>query len=344
MLAYGLAILVAIGSLLLYAIALRFPILSRRSDVIWSSFGLFYALVLWVCSGQLHGAVLLSQGVVVGLMAWQGWQTLVLREQVARSSLDEVLVAALPQFDRWAGLLNLFRPGQPNLTGWQAFRQSLTGFGIVLWIQIQTQLANLRASRSPGGSPAPTPNPAPNSAANPNPAPSPTPPPTNAATAPPAPVSPTTGSTGQSAEQSAGQSTGQPVYVRKKYRQPPEGSPPNQTTPSPAPSPEPVPEGSKPVYVRKKYRQSLENSPPAPSPNSVPSANPVTPANASADSPSPAAARPDHSEPIAPRPPRPRPTPSRTVKLDGANLPDEVVVDYEELPPRPPRPRRPPAG
>ncbi|WP_304441469.1 Ycf66 family protein, partial [Limnothrix sp. PR1529] len=252
MLAYGLAILVAIGSLLLYAIALRFPILSRRSDVIWSSFGLFYALVLWVCSGQLHGAVLLSQGVVVGLMAWQGWQTLVLREQVARSSLDEVLVAALPQFDRWAGLLNLFRPGQPNLTGWQAFRQSLTGFGIVLWIQIQTQLANLRASRSPGSSPAPMPNSAPKP--TPKPTPSPTPPPTNAATAPPAPVSPTTGSTGQSAEQSTGQSAGQPVYVRKKYRQPPEGAPPNQTTPSSAPSPEPVPEGSKPVYVRKKYR------------------------------------------------------------------------------------------
>lgn len=334
MLAYGLAILVAIGSLLLYAIALRFPILSRRSDVIWSSFGLFYALVLWVCSGQLHGAVLLSQGVVVGLIAWQGWQTLVLREQVARSSLDEVLVAALPQFDRWAGLLNLFRPSQPNLTGWQAFRQSLTGLGIVLWLQIQGQLANLRASRSPGGSPAPTPNPAPNPASKPTP--SPTPPPTNAAPAPPAPVSTTTGSEGQSA--------GQPVYVRKKYRQPPDGAPPNQTTPSPAPSPEPVPEGSKPVYVRKKYRQALENPSPAPNPNSVPSANPVTPANAAADSPSPAATKPDNSAPIAPRPPRPRPTPSRTVKLDGANLPDEVVVDYEELPPRPPRPRRPPAG
>lgn len=336
MLAYGLAILVAIGSLLLYAIALRFPILSRRSDVIWSSFGLFYALVLWVCSGQLHGAVLLSQGVVVGLIAWQGWQTLVLREQVARSSLDEVLVAALPQFDRWAGLLNLFRPSQPNLTGWQAFRQSLTGLGIVLWLQIQGQLANLRASRSPGGSPAPTPNPAPNSAAKPNPAPSPTPPPTNAAAVPPAPVSTTTGSEGQS--------TGQPVYVRKKYRQPPEGSPPTQTTPSPAPSPEPVPEGSKPVYVRKKYRQALENPSPAPNPNSLPSANPITPANAAADSPSPAATKPDNSAPIAPRTPRPRPAPSRTVKLDGANLPDEVVVDYEELPPRPPRPRRPPAG
>ncbi|RFP62933.1 MAG: hypothetical protein BJG00_001845 [Limnothrix sp. CACIAM 69d] len=338
MLAYGLAILVAIGSLLLYAIALRFPILSRRSDVIWSSFGLFYALVLWVCSGQLHGAVLLSQGVVVGLIAWQGWQTLVLREQVARSSLDEVLVAALPQFDRWAGLLNLFRPSQPNLTGWQAFRQSLTGLGIVLWLQIQGQLANLRASRSPGGSPAPTPNPTPTPTSNPasKPTPSPTPPPTNAAAAPPAPVSTTTGSEGQS--------TGQPVYVRKKYRQPPEGSPPTQTTPSPAPSPEPVPEGSKPVYVRKKYRQALENPSPAPNPNSVPSANPVTPANAAADSPSPAATKPDNSAPIAPRPPRPRPTPSRTVKLDGANLPDEVVVDYEELPPRPPRPRRPPAG
>ncbi len=267
MLAYGLAILVAIGSLLLYAIALRFPILSRRSDVIWSSFGLFYALVLWVCSGQLHGAVLLSQGVVVGLMAWQGWQTLVLREQVARSSLDEVLVAALPQFDRWAGLLNLFRPGQPNLTGWQAFRQSLTGFGIVLWIQIQTQLANLRASRSPGSSPAPMPNSA--SKPTPSPAPKPTPLPCRCAarilpqqaamrrsrspacamtwsrsmagTTPPAPVSPTTGSTGQSTGQSAEQSAGQPVYVRKKYRQPPEGSPPNQTTPSPAPLPEPVP-------------------------------------------------------------------------------------------------------
>ena len=37
------------------------PTLARRTDLPWSGAALFYALVLWFCSGQVRGALLLGQ-------------------------------------------------------------------------------------------------------------------------------------------------------------------------------------------------------------------------------------------------------------------------------------------
>lgn len=330
MLVYGLAIVVAIGSLLLYAIALRFPMLSRRSDVIWSGFGLFYALVLWVCGEQLTGAVLLSQGTVVGLLAWQGWQTLVLREQVVRSTADPIAATSLPNFAGWAAIAQLFRPSDPQLSGWAAFKQSLLGLGLLIGMWVRSRSWSWPGERS-GAIASP--------AADAQPTPTPTP-------APPSPT-PTTPTEGQVSESAGGGST--PVYVRKKYRQPADAAPAAPVaSPVPVPSPAPPVSGaeasagsSKPVYVRKKYRQALEA-------DSAPGLTPESPAPSPAPAPEP---RPE-SRPTAGRSPqgpttRPptersprRPAPAATVKLDGANLPDEIVVDYEDVPPRSPRPQR----
>jgi hypothetical protein len=50
MLAYILAIAVAVSSLALYLAAFFLPEVHRKNDFIWSGVGLFYALVLWVCA------------------------------------------------------------------------------------------------------------------------------------------------------------------------------------------------------------------------------------------------------------------------------------------------------
>lgn len=83
MLAYVLAFLVGSGSLALYMAAFFFPEVHRKNDFIWSGVGLFYALVLWVCAGRITGGVLLGQMAGVTLLGWLGWQTFLLRRQVA---------------------------------------------------------------------------------------------------------------------------------------------------------------------------------------------------------------------------------------------------------------------
>ncbi len=83
MLANVLALAVALGSIALYLTAFTFPTLHRKQDFAWSGVGLFYALVLWVCSGRITGAVLLGQTASVALLGWFGWQMLLLRSQVA---------------------------------------------------------------------------------------------------------------------------------------------------------------------------------------------------------------------------------------------------------------------
>jgi len=329
MLVYGLAVVVAIGSLLLYAIALRFPVLSQRSDVIWSGFGLFYALVLWVCGEQLTGAVLLSQGVVVGLLAWQGWQSLSLREQVVRSTVDPIEAAALPNFAGWSGVATLFRPSDPQLSGWTAFKQSIVGLGLLVVMRVRSQ---------PWSWPWPPAGPI----ATPPTPPMPTPPaPTPDRPSPPIAPVPSAPTAGLPPEPPT-DSESKPVYVRKKYRQPPDSEPGAGpvAAPPPAPPSPPATAGpgeSKPVYVRKKYRQALgldEAANPAVAP-------PPAPAPAPKPKPAPEARSPQRppAEPPPTRSPR-RPAPEATVKLDGANLPDEIVVDYEDVPPRSPRPRR----
>ncbi|MEC4895905.1 MAG: Ycf66 family protein [Oscillatoria sp. PMC 1051.18] len=82
MLAYILAIAVALGSFGFYITAFFFPELHRKSDFLWSAVGLFYALVLWVCAGRITGGVLLGQMAGVALLGWFGWQTVTLRRQL----------------------------------------------------------------------------------------------------------------------------------------------------------------------------------------------------------------------------------------------------------------------
>ncbi|WP_030007125.1 Ycf66 family protein [Picosynechococcus sp. NKBG042902] len=94
MLAQILAIAVALGSGLLFLTAFIFPKLHRQDDFFWSTVGLFYALVLWVCAGQMAGAILLGQLASVILLGWFAWETLRLRQVIADPSkipnLDKV--------------------------------------------------------------------------------------------------------------------------------------------------------------------------------------------------------------------------------------------------------------
>jgi hypothetical protein len=82
MLAYLLAITVALGSLAIYIAAFFFQGIHRKSDFYWSGVGLFYALVLWICAGRITGGLLLGQIAGVALLGSFVWQTLVLRREL----------------------------------------------------------------------------------------------------------------------------------------------------------------------------------------------------------------------------------------------------------------------
>ncbi|MFP4122495.1 Ycf66 family protein [Coleofasciculus sp.] len=94
MLPYVLALVIGLGSFAYYMAAFFFPEVHRKSDFLWSGVGFFYALVLWVCAGRITGAVLLSQIASVSLLGWLGWQTLMLRRQLA---LPEAQTEISPQ-------------------------------------------------------------------------------------------------------------------------------------------------------------------------------------------------------------------------------------------------------
>lgn len=83
MLAYILAVAVALGSFALFMAAFFFPEVHRRGDLVWSGVGLLYALVLWVCAGQIRGGLLLGQTASVALLGWFVWQNLTLRRSLA---------------------------------------------------------------------------------------------------------------------------------------------------------------------------------------------------------------------------------------------------------------------
>lgn len=83
MLAYFLAIAIGLGSLILYLTAFFSPKIHRQDDFLWSGVGLFYALALWVCAGQMRGGVLLGQAAAALLLLVLGWQTLQLRRALA---------------------------------------------------------------------------------------------------------------------------------------------------------------------------------------------------------------------------------------------------------------------
>ncbi len=82
MLAYILAIAIALGSLFFYMAAFFFPEVHRKNDFYWAFLGLFYALILWVAANRITGSVLLAQTASVVLLGWMGWQTLTLRKSV----------------------------------------------------------------------------------------------------------------------------------------------------------------------------------------------------------------------------------------------------------------------
>ncbi len=109
MLAYILALAVALGSLAIYLAAFFFPEVHRKSDFIWGGVGLFYALVLWVCAGRITGGVLLGQTASVALLGWFGWQTLTLR----RGILPDEQQTAIPsqgQLSAKLAKLSLLQP------------------------------------------------------------------------------------------------------------------------------------------------------------------------------------------------------------------------------------------
>lgn len=80
MLAYTLAIVIGLSSLILFTTAFTAKKFHRKDDFLWSALGLFYALVLWVCAGRITGAVLLGQTAATALILVFGWQTLKFRE------------------------------------------------------------------------------------------------------------------------------------------------------------------------------------------------------------------------------------------------------------------------
>ncbi len=74
MLTYLLAFTIALASIGLYAMTFFVPSFKREQDLIASGVGLFYALVLWICAGQVRGGLLLGQMASVALIGWLGWQ------------------------------------------------------------------------------------------------------------------------------------------------------------------------------------------------------------------------------------------------------------------------------
>jgi gas vesicle protein len=74
MLTYLLAFAIALASIGLYALTFFIPSFKREQDLIASGVGLFYALVLWICAGQVRGGLLLGQMASVALIGWLGWQ------------------------------------------------------------------------------------------------------------------------------------------------------------------------------------------------------------------------------------------------------------------------------
>ena len=83
MLAYILAIAIALASVVLFFSAFFAPKLHRKDDFLWSGVGLFYGLILWVCAGRFTGGALLGQVAAVVLVLSFAWQTISLRAAIA---------------------------------------------------------------------------------------------------------------------------------------------------------------------------------------------------------------------------------------------------------------------
>ncbi len=116
MLANILAVLLGLGSFTFYLIAFFYPEVHRRSDVVWSGLGLFYAAVLWFSSQQMTGVVLLGQMVAVALLLGLGWQTLSIRRAKTPVYQQTPVVVTPEVVGTWAkNTVNKLRiaPAQP---------------------------------------------------------------------------------------------------------------------------------------------------------------------------------------------------------------------------------------
>jgi len=119
-----LAIVLGVGSVTLYLAAFFFPEVHRKHDFFWSGVGFFYALVLWVDSGQIAGTELLGHIASIALVGWFGWQTLTLRRKRTPRDLQT------PLSDQ----------------SWQVFGQDIAAVGSA-WLQ-RTPLGRFLSSAS----------------------------------------------------------------------------------------------------------------------------------------------------------------------------------------------------
>jgi hypothetical protein len=90
MLALMLSGVVGLASLVFFGSAFFAPKLHRKDDFLWSGFGFFYALVLWICAQRFTGAILLGQLAGVCLILAFAWQTLRLRATIAKHDIADI--------------------------------------------------------------------------------------------------------------------------------------------------------------------------------------------------------------------------------------------------------------
>jgi len=122
MLAHLLALAIGLGSFALYMAAFFFPEVHRKQDFFFSGFGLFYALVLWVCAERIAGGVLLGQMASGVLLGWFGWQTLKLRRELTpvaeRTPVSESQLQVLTSPQQLAdAIASVFRQPPPPSGG-----------------------------------------------------------------------------------------------------------------------------------------------------------------------------------------------------------------------------------
>ena len=89
----------------------------RRDDFLWSSVGLFYALVLWFCASRITGSLLLGQAAAVALVISFNWQNLKLRKALAHpdEAMDTSGFSVTGLISGWFNRSGETNP-QPNIT------------------------------------------------------------------------------------------------------------------------------------------------------------------------------------------------------------------------------------
>ncbi|HEY9690587.1 MAG TPA: Ycf66 family protein [Oculatellaceae cyanobacterium] len=140
MLAYILALAVGFGSVGLYIAAFFFPEVHRKSDLIWSGVGMFYALVLWVCAGRITGGVLLGQIASVALLGWFAWQTLIMRREMVPAAQQ----TPIPSKEKLQETFSNFAP--PG--GFSGLQEQATNLFTTVKDKIQSTLAAVNLPKS----------------------------------------------------------------------------------------------------------------------------------------------------------------------------------------------------